>query len=311
MPHDLNDLYYFAKVVECGGFAAAGRETGIPKSRLSRRIAELEERLQVRLLHRTTRKLALTEVGERYLQHCRNLLLEAEMAEQVIAELSVEPRGRLRLSAPVAMASSNLADLLPRFLERHPQVQLEILLTNRRVDLLNEGVDVVLRVRELGDEDPALVCRRLAPATTQILAAPSLIAGRRLEHPEDLEDLPFLGAIHNDRKVHATLIGPDGSRYQLEREPRLGVDDFVLRKKAAVAGLGVTLLPEGYCDRELADGSLVRILPQWTLPKSTMQAAYLPRSSQIPAIRALIDFLVEALQRPSGETGPAYRRARE
>ncbi len=97
MPHDLNDLYYFAKVVECGGFAAAGRETGIPKSRLSRRIAELEERLQVRLLHRTTRKLALTEVGERYLQHCRNLLLEAEMAEQVIAELSVEPRGRLRL----------------------------------------------------------------------------------------------------------------------------------------------------------------------------------------------------------------------
>ncbi|WP_049298217.1 LysR family transcriptional regulator, partial [Pseudomonas aeruginosa] len=107
MPHDLNDLYYFAKVVECGGFAAAGRETGIPKSRLSRRIAELEERLQVRLLHRTTRKLALTEVGERYLQHCRNLLLEAEMAEQVIAELSVEPRGRLRLSAPVAMASSN------------------------------------------------------------------------------------------------------------------------------------------------------------------------------------------------------------
>ncbi len=302
MPHDLNDLYYFAKVVECGGFAAAGRETGIPKSRLSRRIAELEERLQVRLLHRTTRKLALTEVGERYLQHCRNLLLEAEMAEQVIAELSVEPRGRLRLSAPVAMASSNLADLLPRFLERHPQVQLEILLTNRRVDLLNEGVDVALRVRELGDEDPALVCRRLAPATTQILAAPSLIAGRRLEHPEDLEDLPFLGAIHNDRKVHATLIGPDGSRYQLEREPRLGVDDFVLRKKAAVAGLGVTLLPEGYCDRELADGSLVRILPQWTLPKSTMQAAYLPRSSQIPAIRALIDFLVEALQRPSGET---------
>lgn len=114
-------------------------QTGIPKSRLSRRIAELEERLQVRLLHRTTRKLALTEVGERYLQHCRNLLLEAEMAEQVIAELSVEPRGRLRLSAPVAMASSNLADLLPRFLERHPQVQLEILLTNRRVDLLNEG----------------------------------------------------------------------------------------------------------------------------------------------------------------------------
>ena len=155
------------------------------------------------------------------------------------------------------------------------------------------------------------LCLFTAFQTTQILAAPSLIAGRRLEHPEDLEDLPFLGAIHNDRKVHATLIGPDGSRYQLEREPRLGVDDFVLRKKAAVAGLGVTLLPEGYCDRELADGSLVRILPQWTLPKSTMQAAYLPRSSQIPAIRALIDFLVEALQRPSGETGPAYRRARE
>ncbi len=268
MPHDLNDLYYFAKVVECGGFAAAGRETGIPKSRLSRRIAELEERLQVRLLHRTTRKLALTEVGERYLQHCRNLLLEAEMAEQVIAELSVRaawPAAPFRTGGhgfeqpgrPVAAVSRTT----PAGPAGNPPDQPPGRPAQR-------GVDVALRVRELGDEDPALVCRRLAPATTQILAAPSLIAGRRLEHPEDLEDLPFLGAIHNDRKVHATLIGPDGSRYQLEREPRLGVDDFVLRKKAAVAGLGVTLLPEGYCDRELADGSLVRILPQWTLPKA-------------------------------------------
>jgi DNA-binding transcriptional LysR family regulator len=122
---DLNDLYYFAKVVEAGGFAAAGR-LGIPKSRLSRRIAELEERLGARLLQRTTRQLTLTAVGERYLRHCQAMLLEAEMADEAVASMSSEPRGRLRVTCPVGLAQHILPEWSAGFLAAHPQVQLEV-----------------------------------------------------------------------------------------------------------------------------------------------------------------------------------------
>ena len=135
---DLNDLFYFARVVEAGGFAAAGRVLGIPKSRLSRRIAELEERLGTRLLQRTTRQLKLTAVGERYLRHCQAMLLEAEMADEAVASMTSEPRGRLRVSCPVGLAHSLLPQVISQFLEQYPLVQLDMVLLNRRVDLITE-----------------------------------------------------------------------------------------------------------------------------------------------------------------------------
>lgn len=131
--HDLNDLFYFAKVVEAGGFAAAGRALGIPKSRLSRRIAELEQRLGARLLQRSTRKLALTDIGERYLRHCQAMLLEAEQAEETVTNLTSEPRGRVRFSTPPGVAL--LPDVINDFLTRYPRVQLEVVQTSRRIDL--------------------------------------------------------------------------------------------------------------------------------------------------------------------------------
>src|SRR6218665_690968 len=145
---DLNDLFYFAKVVEQGSFAAASRLLGIPKSRLSRRVVQLEERLGVRLLQRTTRKLVLTDVGERYLRHCQAMLLEAEQADETVASLTSEPRGRLRVSCPPDLARTRLSHTVACFIERYPKVQLEIILSNRRIALLDEGIDVALRVRD-------------------------------------------------------------------------------------------------------------------------------------------------------------------
>ena len=173
---DLNDLYYFARVVEAGGFSAAGRLLGIPKSRLSRRIAELEERLGTRLLQRTTRQLKLTGVGERYLRHCQAMLLEAEMADEAVASMVSEPRGRLRVSSPVALAHAFLPDVISSFLARYPLVQLDMVLLNRRVDVITEGIDVALRVRDQGDEDPTLVTRRLRQAQMLLVAAPNFAA---------------------------------------------------------------------------------------------------------------------------------------
>jgi DNA-binding transcriptional LysR family regulator len=291
---DLNDLYYFAKVVEAGGFAAAGRLLGIPKSRLSRRIAELEERLGARLLQRTTRQLNLTAVGERYLRHCQAMLLEAEMADEAVASMSSEPRGRLRVSCPVGLAHEILPEIISDFLEKFPQVQLEVMLLNRRVDLVNEGIDVALRVRELGDEDPLLVTRRLRQAQMLLVATPAFLHGRRISHPDDLKNLPVLGALEPDRLMHIRMLDQQGKRHELALEARLGIDDFIVRKASTLAGLGFTMLPMLYCEQELQDGSLVQLLPDWSLPGGWLQAVYPHRRGVMPAVRAWIDHLVES-----------------
>ncbi|MFO2463546.1 LysR substrate-binding domain-containing protein [Pseudomonas sp. 15FMM2] len=291
---DLNDLYYFAKVVEAGGFAAAGRLLGVPKSRLSRRIAELEERLGARLLQRTTRQLTLTAVGERYLGHCQAMLLEAEMADEAVVNMSSEPRGRLRVSCPVGLAHEILPTMVAQFLSNYPQVQLEMMLVNRRVDLVAEGVDVALRVRELGDEDPLLVTRRLRQARTALVAHPELVRGRQIKTLDDLRQLPVLGALEADRLVHLRLLDPEGDSRDLVMEARLGTDDFLVRKASVLAGLGFTMLPMMYCEQELQSGQLVQLLPDWSLPGGWLQAVYPHRRGVSPAIRAWIDFLAHA-----------------
>ena len=299
---DLNDLFYFARVVEAGGFAAAGRQLGIPKSRLSRRIAELEERLGTRLLQRTTRQLKLTAVGERYLRHCQAMLLEAEMADEAVASMTSEPRGRLRVSSPVGLAHAFLPAVITRFLELHPQVQLEMILVNRRVDLINEGIDVALRVRDVGDEDPALVTRRLNRAQMQLVASPDFVRQHPVKHPSELAALPVLGAAEADRLVHLRLLNAVGQAEDLALEARLSIDDFVVRKAAALAGLGFTALPLLHCETELANGELVHLLPDWSMPSGFLQAVYPHRRGVLPAVRAWIDHLVASFE----ECGERY-----
>ncbi|MHC8371938.1 LysR substrate-binding domain-containing protein [Pseudomonas sp. MDT1-85] len=291
---DLNDLYYFAKVVEAGGFAAAGRLLGIPKSRLSRRIAELEDRLGARLLQRTTRQLNLTAVGERYLRHCQAMLLEAEMADEAVASMSSEPRGRLRVSCPVGLAHQMLPGVISSFLEKFPQVQLEVMLLNRRVDLINEGIDVALRVRDLGDEDPLLVTRRLRQAQMLMVASPAFLLGRQINHPADLKNLPVLGALEADRMVHIRMLDQQGKSYDLSLEARLGCEDFIVRKACTLNDQGFTMLPMMYCEQELENGSLVQLLPDWSLPGGWLQAVYPHRRGVMPAVRAWIDHLIES-----------------
>ncbi|MDH4566692.1 LysR family transcriptional regulator [Pseudomonas sp. BN414] len=297
---DLNDLFYFAKVVEHGGFSAAARLLGVPKSRLSRRIAELETRLDARLLQRTTRKMALTDVGERFLRHCQAMLLEAEQAEEVVASLTVEPRGRLRVSCPTELAHAMLRPMITDFLQQYPLVQLDMILTNRRVDLREEGVDVALRVREEGDEDPTLIARVLRPAQAFLVAAPSLVEGKNILVPDDLQLLPALGGLEADRRIHHYLRDAQGNRREVVLEARLGIEDFDVRKHAVLAGLGFSMLPQMNCEAELRDGSMVRLLPDWHMPGGNLQAVYTHRRGLLPAVRAWIEHLAEAFSRHQG-----------
>jgi len=175
-------------------------------------------------------------------------------------------------------------------------VQLEMTLVNRRVDLVAEGIDVALRVRELGDEDPLLVTKRLRQAQTVLVASPALMLGRQVTTLDDLKQLPILGALEADRLVHQRILDPQGNAHELAMEARLGIDDFIVRKASAIMGLGFTVLPMMYCEEELANGRLVQLLPEWSLPGGWLQAVYPHRRGVLPAIRAWIDYLEEGFK---------------
>src|SRR3954469_21414313 len=184
---DLNDMMYFAEVVDRGGFAAAGRALNIPKSKLSRRVAELESRLGVRLLQRTTRKLSLTEAGEVYHRHAVAMREEAEAAEEAVAVVQNEPRGTIRVTCPVTIAQTTVGPILPRFLAAHPHVRIDMQVTNRVVDLVQEGVDVALRVRPTLDDSGSLVVKNLGITQTLVVASPGQL--ERQGRPQGIEDL--------------------------------------------------------------------------------------------------------------------------
>jgi DNA-binding transcriptional LysR family regulator len=299
---DLNDLYFFAKVVEKGGFAAAARSLNLPKSRLSRRVATLETALGVRLLHRTTRRLSLTEVGKLYYQHAQNVMAEADAAIEAVDRVREVPSGSLRVSCPIPVAQIYLARILPRFLTSYPQIRLDLVVTNRRIELVEEGIDVALRVRTTDDEEPHLVTRRFGPAAGLIVVHPELLETfGPIAEPEDLAKIPVMGFGSADRKLRWSLIGESGESRDVTLTARLTTDDFNVLRNAALAGLGATMLPREFCIDDVQAGRLTIALEKWSMPAATLQAVYVSRRGMVPAVRAFLDFLEANL---GGEVPP-------
>jgi DNA-binding transcriptional LysR family regulator len=293
--HDLNDLYYFAMVADHHGFAPAARALGLPKSTLSRRVAKLEDRLGVRLIERSTRRFAVTEVGQAFYVHCKAVIAEAEAAEEAAARLKGEPRGVVRLSAPIQMAQGALASILPRFLAAYPLVRVQLSVTNRRIDLIEDGVDIALRVRTKLDTDADLKMRVLGREQVRVVASPDLVRIHGLpQEPADLAGFPTVSHTEALREVWR-LTAQDGREYAFEHEPRLAAGDFETILAAAVAGLGVAYLPEMVCAPALRAGALVQLLPEWGALQGVAHLVFTTRRGQLPAVSALIDFLVENL----------------
>lgn len=291
---DLNDMLYFAEVVERGGFAAAGRALGLPKSRLSRRVAALEAQLGVRLLQRTTRKLSLTEVGEAYLRHCQALRESAQAAADTVAQVQTEPRGTLRVACPVTLAQTVLAELMPAFMALHPLVRVEMLVNNRVVNLVEEGVDVALRVRTTLDDSGSLVVKRLGDDVPVLVASPALLA--RQGTPTTLDELSRLDSMAmstTDGRASIPLTDPDGRQTTLQHTPRYVVDDLLTLQVAALAGTGMCWLPSYMCEDDLRQGRLVRLLPDWQTPRGLVHAVFPSRRGLTPAVRCFLDFLGE------------------
>ncbi len=302
---DLNDMLYFAEVVERGGFAAAGRALGLPKSRLSRRVALLEAQLGVRLLQRTTRKLSLTKVGETYLQHCQAVREAAQAAQDVIHQVQTAPCGTLRISCPVTLAQTVLGELMPEFLQRHPLVRVEMQVTNRAVHVVEEGIDVALRVRSSLDESGSLVVKRLDIARQVLVASPALL--QRQGNPQNLADLLRMDSIAMSApEGRATwhLSGPNGAEQVLHHQPRYVADDLLTLKFAALAGTGICWLPDYLCHEELRAGRLLQVLPEWAPKPGIVHAAFASRRGLAPAVRSFLDYLAENL--PGHLLAPAH-----
>ncbi|MEP7186514.1 MAG: LysR substrate-binding domain-containing protein [Rhodanobacter sp.] len=293
---DLNDLYFFAAVVEHAGFSAAGRALGVPKSRLSKRVAQLEERLGVRLLQRTTRRFVVTEVGERFYGHCRAVLEEAQAAQDAVDELRAEPRGVVRLSCPVSLAQTVLAYVLPDFLALYPKMQVRVLSSNSRVDVIGEGYDLAIRVRNKLDTDANLVIRTFGQSRTKLVASPKLLnAEGRPTQPDELARLPALSMREHEGPQLWELIDAEGKQTNVEVKARLISGDFAILLESARRGMGVALLPEFVCASAIKAGELEVVLPQWSAPEGTMHFVYPSRRGMLPGVRALVDFLADRL----------------
>lgn len=288
---DLNDLYYFVQVVEHGGFSAAARALGMQKSKLSRRIGQLEERLGVRLLNRSSRRFSVTEVGRAYYERCLAMLVEAEAADQVIAQLQTEPRGTIRVSCPAALIQFQFGALFARFLAAHPGVELQLDSANRRVDVIAEGFDVAIRVRFPPLEPSDLVMRQLDISTQCLVASPALLAGRTIASPADLHGLPSMAMRGPQAASQWELEQADGQRAVVPHAPRLITDDMVALREAAMAGVGVVQLPTMMVWQEVERGRLMDVLPGWRARPGIVHAVFPSRRGLLPSVRALLDYL--------------------
>ncbi|WP_182566101.1 LysR family transcriptional regulator [Rhizobium leguminosarum] len=291
---DLNDYAYFAEVVAHGGFAAAGRALREPKSKLSRRIAALEERLGLRLIERSSRRFRVTETGQAFYQRCRAILAEAEQADALVAQAQAEPHGRIRFSCPTGMVAP-ISGLISSFLLRFPKVRLQLVATDRAVDLIGERIDLALRVRSSLTSDAALTMRSLGRSTRILVACPQLAS--QVGSIVQLANLPTLATNDAEDDLEWHLEAEDGRKHVVRVQPRMGCEEMATVRDAAIEGLGIALLPDHVCRQAMEAGKLVRLLPDWRGVQGIVHLVFTTRRGLSPAVRALIDHLAAGFPR--------------
>jgi DNA-binding transcriptional LysR family regulator len=292
----LDDFYYFAKVIEHGGYAKASRALGIPKSRLSRHVAALETRLGVRLVNRSTRRFVVTEVGQEVRRHAAAMLAEADAAVEAVEFARAEPSGVVKASCPVALTQTAMVQYLPEFLARYPKIRLMLHATNRRVDVINEGFDVALRVRTVPTGEDGLVMRTFGSSSNILVASRQYLDERgRPERPEQLAQHATLSFSSETDRQTWELFDADGTSVRIEHAPRLVCHDFPMLRAAVLAGLGIALLPESVVRADLDSDTIEPVLPNWTLPLGVFHLVFPTRRGLLPSVRAFIDFLAERM----------------
>jgi DNA-binding transcriptional LysR family regulator len=302
MSLDADDLLLFARVMEAGSFSQAGERLGLPKSTVSRRLAALENRLGEKLLQRTTRRLNLTEFGQGVLEHARALSAEVDGALSLALHRQQKPRGRLRVSMPADLAQQVVADVICRFVDQHPEVQLELDLSPRRVDLIGEGFDLALRMGALSD-DAQLAARRLALLEAGLYAAPDYLARRgEPQQPQDLEALDGLAILGRGGDALPWTLRRDGTGSWSglpAKRTLVNAPDMLVRM--SVEGLGITAVADTAAHPHVLRGELRRVLPAWCLPPIECWAVFPGRRLLPLRSRLFIDAIAARLAQCPGK----------
>ncbi len=299
MSRDLNDTLVFVKVVELGSFTAAARAMHLPKTAVSRKVQELEARLGAQLLHRTTRKLGLTEAGNAYFARCQRIARDLDEAESAVGELQSGPRGWLRVTATHAVGNFWIAPLLSEFYARHPEVHVELLLSNDNLDLIAGEIDVAMRVGALADSN--LAARKLSVFHTAVYATPGYIErfGEPL-HPDDLIQHRALAATnHRNACAFTWTLGNgrgDGKLCDFPVDPVMVSNDPGTLRTVLLGGDGILLISDVMVRAYVEQGLVLRVLADWRGPDIDLHALFPRGQVQSPKIRAFVDFLVERLR---------------
>lgn len=287
----LTSMAVFVKVVETGSLTAAARAFGISAAMVGKHVRALEDRLQVGLLNRTTRRQSLTDVGAQFLDRCRAVLAEVAAAENLAAESQAAPRGILRVNAPISFGTSSLAAALPDYLSRFPDVKVELSITDRMVDLVDEGFDAVIRIGELADT--SLGARALAPYRLVACAAPAYLAERGVpRHPNDLRAHACLGLAHWMPPNLWAFDGPEG-RVEVEVSGPFVTNMGPALRAAALQGLGVILQPEVLLSDDIAAGRLIALMADHRPPSRPMHILTAPGRRRTQKLTSFVAFVVE------------------
>jgi LysR family transcriptional regulator, regulator for bpeEF and oprC len=295
MSRDLNDTLMFVKVVERGSFTGAAQALGVPKATLSRKMRELELRLGSPLLRRTTRKLALTDAGQIYYDRCAQISRDLDDAESAVGQLRGTPRGWLRVTAPYLMGSNTLAPMLPEFMARYPELRVEFVLTNDRLDLVASDIDVALRVGGL--DDSSLKARRLGTFTSEIYASPEYLdANGEPLSPEDLHHHASIAMPmqrRGNRSVWTLANDRDATALDYPISPVFVVNDPITARSVALGHVGLVMLSGKLAEPFLTDGRLRRVLRGWHSPPFDFNAVFPQERVLAPKVRVFVDFLIE------------------
>ncbi|OJF92094.1 LysR family transcriptional regulator [Pararhizobium antarcticum] len=291
---DLNDLALFAAVVKHKGFSAAARALNIPKSKLSKHVARLEQQLDVRLLERSTRKLRVTDIGQAFYERCEVILAGVEAAEAVVATAKSEPAGLVRLACPNGF-SPMIAHIMPAFHRAYPGIRVLITTTNRRIDLVEERFDIALRARDELDTDNQMIVRKLGAGRNHLAASPELLSRLGPVTIDTLGRLPTLSMNEQHATDTWSLFHQDGSSREIVHMPVIGCSDFGVIEQAAIDGIGIAMLPHHIVQRGFRTGALVPVLPEWMSKEVIVHLVFTSRHGILPAVRALIDHLAQAL----------------
>lgn len=295
---DYNALVCFVAVVQNNGFTYAAEKTGIPKVKLSRKVSQLEEYLDVRLLNRTTRKIGLTDAGEKFYNHCLVAIDTANIALESIALLKKEPSGVIRLSCPVLLAQTYLAAVLPDYLNTHPNVSVFIETTERNVNLVEERFDLALRAKPYIEDVAGVVAKKLGSARRILVASPGFLKINGV--PKQLKDIEKIATITRisdtyDGQAKWSLNHKADSIDTITMRPSLISNDLKIQLHAAIKGVGIALLPEPVVASALKEHLLEQILPDWSANQHIIHLVYPKPRGMLPSVRSFIDYLAKNL----------------